>query len=112
MAYSTACLFSTVKNISGGSRTFGFLPPHGRKLAANEEFSVFGNILEAIQTGIDRNASRRNITAFQSALANGTLEIIKTPNPILLNGVGQSKMVRIDRANNLSLSDPCWESVV
>ena len=48
MAYThdLNCLYSTVKNISGGSLKFGFLPPHGRELAAAGELTIFGNILD------------------------------------------------------------------
>ena len=29
--YDLGCLYSTVKNISGGTLRFGFLPPHGKE---------------------------------------------------------------------------------
>ena len=48
------CMYSTVKNISGVSKNFPFLPPHGRTLAADEEVTVFGSILEAITRSNDR----------------------------------------------------------
>ena len=53
LKFDTSCLFSTVKNGTGGRRKFGFLPPHGRELDTDEEFTVWGDIREAI-IGLDR----------------------------------------------------------
>ena len=60
LTQDTSCLFSTVKNTSGGRKTYGFLPPHGRTLEADEELTVFGNILESVirnERVISRNMS-------------------------------------------------------
>lgn len=37
---SLDCLYTRVRNISGTSRYFDYLPPHGRRLAADEEMSI------------------------------------------------------------------------
>lgn len=103
-----SCLYSTVKNISGGAKTFGFLPPHGRLLAANEEFTVFGDIKQAI-IRFERTEARRNIIAFENALKRGDLTIISTPNPILEDkSTGASKMAQL-RGGVLGWVDPCWD---
>ena len=104
-----SCLYSTVRNNTGGRRKFGFLPPHGQELIANEEFTVFGNIYEAI-VKIDRVSSRRHIQAFENAIASGDLVIVSTPSPIFEDRHGNSKMLHLDRAGNLSVTDPCWAS--
>lgn len=105
-----SCLMSTVKNVSGSKKKFGFLPPHGRELAANEEFTCFGDITEAILR-FDRTNSRRNIAAFEAAVGNEnpTLEILHTPAPILESPDGTStKMLQLNNNGSLGVVDPCW----
>ena len=112
MAYThdLTCLYSTVKNISGGTLKFGFLPPHGRSLADDGEFTVFGNILDAVANGFDRATSRRSVLAFESAVDTGKLEIVNTPAPILKDAtLADGFMIVLDNGT-LSVDDPCWES--
>lgn len=108
MGLDTRCLYSTVKNVSGTRKTFGFLPPHGRSLAVNEEFTVFGDIKQAI-IPFERSSGRRNIIAFENALLRGDLEIISTPGIILEDdsNPGSTKMLRL-RNGTLGTQDPCW----
>jgi hypothetical protein len=56
----TSCLYSTIKNTSGGIKNFGFLPPHGRTLANNEEFTIFGDVRQALggNRGNERSVQR------------------------------------------------------
>lgn len=104
----TRCLYSTIKNTSGGRKKFGFLPPHGRELAANEEFTVFGDIKAAI-VPFERTNARRNIVAFERALLRGDLEVINTPAVILEDdsNPGSSKQLNL-RNGTLGTLDPCW----
>ena len=44
LSQDTSCLYSTVKNISGGTKKFGFLPPHGKELDNNIEFTTMGTV--------------------------------------------------------------------
>lgn len=109
MSMDTGCVYSTVKNTSGARKKFGFLPPHGRELAANEEFTVFGDIKVAVgsQRG-GRAEARRDITAFEAAIARGDIQIIQTPAPILQDQTtGESRMLQLDNGT-LSAVDPCW----
>lgn len=103
------CLYSTVKNISGGKKKFGFLPPHGQELDNNGTTTVFGNILDAVANGFDRATSRRSVLAFEKALDTQQLEIIATPSPIVLSSNGQSYMLTLTGLT-LAVDDPCWES--
>jgi hypothetical protein len=106
-----SCLYSTVKNISGRPMVFGFLPPHGRKLAVDEEFTVFGDIKQAVIKDVERVTSRRHILAFEAAIDRGDLEIINTPSPILQDqSSGLPKMLQLD--TTLSVVDPCWHNSV
>lgn len=107
----TRCMYSIVKNTSGGRRKFGFLPPHGRELANNEEYVVFGDIKEAVIRH-ERTEGRRNIIALEKALQTGMLEIISTPAIIVeddSNPGANSQMV-ILRNGALGVTDPCWQT--
>ncbi len=109
MSQITTCLFSSVKNISGGTLKFGFLPPHGRELEDDEEFTFIGDVVEAVIRG-ERVTSQRNLDALKRALANEQLVIVKTPNPILYDDVTElSKMLDIQNGT-LGVDDPCWDS--
>ena len=112
MAYThdLTCLYSTVKNISGGTMKFGFLPPHGRSLADDGEFTVFGNILDAVANGFDRATSRRSVIAFESAIDGGKLEIVNTPAPILKDATLLDGFMIVLDNGTLGIDDPCWES--
>lgn len=106
----TSCLYSTVKNVSGKTKKFGFLPPHGRELAANEEFTVFGDVRQSVfgNRGSERSVARRDIIAFEAAIARGDLEIVQTPSPILQDVTTlQARMLQVDNGT-LSAVDPCW----
>ena len=111
-AYDLGCLYSTVKNISGGVKRFGFLPPHGKELKVNEEYTVFGNILDAVANGFDRATSQRSIKAFENAVDDRKLEITATPSPILKDSVLTNRSFMLTVASEvLAVDDPCWESV-
>lgn len=103
------CLYSTVRNDSGVSKVFSFLPPHGRRLAANEEFTVFGDIKQAIIKH-DRLEARRAIIAFERAIQRGDMTILNTPSVILeddANPGADPKMIRMHNGT-LGLTDVCW----
>lgn len=108
--FQTECLYSTVRNVCGATRSFGFLPPHGKKLAHDEEYSVFGHISEAVIRG-ERTEGRRNIIAFQNALQRQDLELLETPNVVLrdLNNPDSNKILTM-AGGTLGLADPCWEA--
>ena len=102
------CLYSVIKNTSGGTKKFGFLPPHGVELASDEEYSVFGNILEALSNSGDRISARRSQQALAAAIDRGDIEIINTPAPILVSPNGTVKMITVGNDGSLSSADPCW----
>tara|TARA_B100000745_G_scaffold262227_1_gene186321 strand:+ start:24879 stop:25220 length:342 start_codon:yes stop_codon:yes gene_type:complete len=103
------CLYSTVKNISGGTKRFGFLPPHGQELADDGTTTVFGNILDAVANGFDRATSRRSVLALEKALDTQQIEIVSTPSAILKSSNGESYMLTLTDFT-LAVDDPCWES--
>lgn len=102
-----SCLYSTVKNTSGQAKFFGFLPPHGKKLAAAEEYSVFGSILEAVVRH-HRATDRRQQQGLAQALNNGDITLVKTPAPFLQDTV--TSLVKIIQltSGSLVVADPCF----
>lgn len=110
-AYDTTCLMTTVRNIAGGTRTFSFLPPHGRTLAANEEFSVYGDIFAATARA-SRIASKRHHDALVDAIAsdNKTLEVLRTPAPIFWDrNLGTTHVLSLE-SGAVVVRDTCMES--
>lgn len=107
MLCTTLTTHTTVKNISGGTKRFGFLPPHGMELAADEEVAVFGDIREAVNRG-DR-FGKRWMDALANALENNELDIVNSPAPIFYDEtLDNSKILVVDNGA-VALDDPCWE---
>ena len=110
MSMDTTCVYSVVRNVSGQTKNFTFLPPHGRELADQEEYAIFGSILEAVSRSNDRFGARFP-DALEAALEAGDLEIRTLPKPILIDeGTLETKMITL-QAGSLVLEDPCWESL-
>jgi hypothetical protein len=107
LTMDTTCLYSVVQNTSGGIKRFGFLPPHGKELAADEQYSVFGNILEAVNR-IHRGTSQRHRAALEIAIDAGDIVILEMPNPILLDTTtGLSRMIELT-GGALTVVENCW----
>jgi hypothetical protein len=107
IVYDHSCLMSTVKNTSGGEKVFGFLPPHGKRLADEEELNVFGDIREAINRG-DRFGNR-HMNALLDALDSGDLAIVSTPSAIVYDETDEvSLVVGVDNGT-VTFTEPCWE---
>lgn len=111
MPTDTSCLYSTVKNTSGVRMTFGFLPPHGRTLDNNAEFTVIGDIRQSLggNQGGESSVKRRAFAAFESALNTGKLTVLNTPTPILQDTVTDANKMLLLSNGTLSTTDPCWE---
>jgi hypothetical protein len=94
-------LLTTLKNTSGVEARFGYIPPHGRKLAPNETITVFGNIVDRIA-----KRSERYVRALQRDLERGDITILSTPSPVFDQG-GAPKIIN-DAAGTLGVVDPSW----
>jgi hypothetical protein len=112
MPLDSSALYSTLKNTSGQRKKFGFLPPHGRELAANEEYTVYGDVRQSV-IRFERTEARRNIIAFEQAIARGDIAVVHTPAPVFQDATtGVTKMVRLNNGA-LGVIDPVWtESLV
>lgn len=105
----TTCLYSAVKNTSGSTMKFGFLPPHGQELLDDEEFTVFGEITEAL-TRFERVTDRRHHQAFVAAVERGDIIVIKTPAVILQDQTTLAVKQLVLDGGTLSVTDPCWDA--
>lgn len=68
-------LYTTVKNTSGKTLTFGFLGAHGKRLDNNATFSVPGDLVAKL----GNQRSKRAFNALEKALEEGLLVITKSP---------------------------------
>ena len=109
------CLYTTVKNISGVTRAFGFLGIHGKTLAPDAEYTEFGDFSSKLQG----RARIRAEKAFERAL-NGvpaapgrsalpaSLRIKQTPQAIIYDTVGNVPQVLTLTGGAIGQADPCW----
>lgn len=103
-----SCLYTTIKNTSGGALpVVGFLPPHGGSMDADEEVTVLGNLTEAVMRG-DRFGNR-HLNALLAALEDGTITIKSTPTPVLYDSENDFSKILVLHDGTLHLLDPCWE---
>jgi hypothetical protein len=94
-------LLTTLKNTSGVETVFGYIPPHGRRLAPNETITVFGNIADRVAT-----KGGRFVNAFERDLERGDITIVATPSPVF-DQAGAPKVIR-DTGGTLGTVDPSW----
>lgn len=110
MAYNevnagTIGLYTTVRNMVEQDQFFGFLPPHGRKLAAGEELNVFGDIKNYMMRFTPNDRARRS---FESAVNLNKLAIVRSPDVILFDqDRDRSRRLRLHN-NAFVVADPLW----
>ena len=79
--------------MSGHSAVFGFLPPHGKKLEAGEEYTFFGSV----ENLLSRITSGRKRAGFTAAGQSGDLVVVSGPTPILYDAtLDVSKTIQLD----------------
>jgi hypothetical protein len=96
-------LYSTVINSSGAEAIFSFIPPHGKRLAANEQITVAGNIIDRLAV----KTSNRQFQAMERAIAAGLLTILYTPGQFVYDGTAKIQMVGV-KAGALGMVDPVY----
>ena len=96
------CINTKVRNMSGHSAVFGFLPPHGKKLEAGEEYTFFGSV----ENLLSRITSGRKRAGFTAAVQSGDLVVVSGPTPILYDAtLDVSKTIQLDNGT-FSTADP------
>lgn len=101
---NTTDLYTTVKNISGSEKVFGFLGKHGKRLADEETFTVPGDLVGAL--GAER--SQRRFKSLERALLDGAIEITKSPSVYLLNEQGNATAELAMDGRVLGTTDPSY----
>ena len=107
---ATACLYSTVRNVATTEKFFGFLPPHGRRLACGEELSVWGHLQNWLTRFTPNDRARRSLeVALTNTLAvPNVLALVNTPAVHLYDPtLDNTKILELDNAT-LAVADPCW----
>lgn len=76
-------LYTTIENISGVERFYGFLGPRGMRLAAGEVVTIPGDLISSLGHMAQYNGKRRAFDAMERALKAGDLQINSRPAPVL-----------------------------
>lgn len=106
---NTACLYTTVKNVSGAERVFGYLGARGMRLAAAEVVTIPGNLVSALGKG--GTGSQRKFKGLERSLdQNSSLAIISTPYVHLYDSIHDRTRILALQGEVLGLLDPCWDS--
>lgn len=107
MANQVDCLMSSVRNISGGSLFFHFLPPHGKTLASYGEYTCPGNVLSYVTLGLQ---GAKAALLLERAISEGLLEIKYTPSPVFWDKGRQRISLMQCYNDKLVVMSPCWGS--
>lgn len=103
-APDSTCHETVVRNATGGTRFFGFLPPHGKRLANGETFTYPGD-LEAL---LMSNTKKRQRDSYLRALGDGSLQLLRTPSPIYFDAVyEQGRTMEVSNGVVRSVAE-CW----
>jgi hypothetical protein len=99
---AVACLYTTVVSLADIEAPFGFVPPHGKRLAPGEQITVRGNLVDQIAK--DARKSR----GLERALAAGVFAIISTPAQHIVDATtGVVRQLHL-AGGTLGVVDPCW----
>jgi hypothetical protein len=110
---NTECLYSTLRNISLTEKFFGFLPPHGRRLACGEEITVWGDIQHWLTRFTPNDRARRSLEAALGSSDMGndaSIAIVNTPAVHLRDITDETtRILKLDDGKFV-YADPCWGS--
>ena len=105
MPNTSTDLYTTVKNVSGAERVFGFLGTHGKRLANNETYTQPGDLV----TKLGSKRAQRQFKALDKALINGSLSIIKSPSVYILSETGNvTRELGMASTKELGTTAPSW----
>lgn len=98
------CLETRVRNATGKSAFFGYLPPHGRRLAAGEVFHTnvpFTTLLGSI-------TKKRQRDAFLRDIKSGDLRLLATPSPVIYDSATEEGKTLTVTNGTVGSADGCW----
>lgn len=99
-------LYTTVKNVSGAARVFGFLGKHGKRLANNETYTVPGDLVAELGAG----RSLREFKALEKALEVGDIVITNSPAVYVTDTDDSSiDQVSVNDGNVTTTSPQGWD---
>ena len=105
---ATTCLQTLLRNTSGVTKAFSFIPPHGKRLTAGEEISIDGDIWDRIKT-------KRQLDALKRAVEAGDIVIVDTPDERHYDEtLDMVKVLGVDNGA-VTVDDPCegaWSSSI
>lgn len=101
---STTCLKTKVRNATGKTSYFGFLPPHGKNLDAGETYEFYGTF----DTIFSKPTLRRQRDALVESLENGDLQIVNTPSPIMYDATHDEAKVLQSAGGTVTGVDVCY----
>lgn len=106
MPTTSSDLYTTVKNVSGKTLTFGFLGAHGKTLDNNATYTVPGDLV----TKLGAQRSQRKFKALERALTENLLDIVKSPSVYLLSETGSvTKELAMNSSSQVGTSNPSWQ---
>lgn len=104
---NTQCLYTTVENVSGSERVFGYLGVRGMRLGAGEVVTVRGDLVSKL----GNQTSARRFQALERSLdQNGSLRIVSSPAVHLYDAVEDRTRQLSLQGGQLGVVDPCWDS--
>ena len=108
---ATDCLYSTVRNLLSREAYFGFLPQHGKRLAAGEEITVWGDVQHHLTKLTPNERGRRSLEAsIDDSNNDAKLALVKSPAVHLADlTTDETKILTLDNGS-FAAADPCWGS--
>lgn len=101
------CLYTIVRNPTDSDMFYGWLPPHGRTIAAGETAMIPGELLPWLK------GNMRKLRSIQQNLADGVIEVLQTPVQHAWCIDDAIKVVDIhidDNGDYVPVAiDPCWQ---
>lgn len=100
--------YTTIRNTSGTAQYFGFLGRHGKRLAADEEYSVPGDLIAELGS----RTSRRAFNSFVAAVAGNEprIRVIKTPTAFVVDSADPGQTVTLGATANAPAATDYYDS--
>jgi hypothetical protein len=100
--------YTTVENMTGGERVFGFLGTRGMRLGPNEVVAIPGDLVASLGMKAHHGGRRRQFDAMERALEAGHLRINSRPAPILYDVANEAPASLAVVAGVLGVVDPSY----